>query len=263
MSAIKRIIIKKSIAINNIAINNAVNPTKDSQVPGIKRIIIKKKIVSSPTPVLIQVNSVPMDVAVGKNYKIVSINGEMKLIKNNQDTNTSIAEPIVIPNETVVSKPVVPKIKLIIKPKQVNIITNDIVPEVVQPEVVVVVKPVLLGEKLTIKEISKKLQSAIKTSNYHNIKELLLAGGQLSYNNFDGLESAAERGLVKVYEAIYTITKISEPILSDMIECAEDNNRKKLVTLLKGYIATGNVSKLDEIIHDDDVEDDAEYDTTE
>ena len=116
MSAIKRIIIKKSIAINNIAINNAVNPTKDSQVTGIKRIIIKKKVVSSPTPVPIQVNSVPTDVAVGKNYKIVSINGEMKLIKNNQDTNTSIAEPIVIPNETVVSKPVVPKIKLIIKP---------------------------------------------------------------------------------------------------------------------------------------------------
>ena len=153
MSVIKRIIIKKSIAINNIVINNAVNPTKDSQVTGIKRIIIKKKVVSSPTPVPIQVNSVPTDVAVGKNYKIVSINGEMKLIKNNQDTNTSIAEPIVIPNETVVSKPVAPKIKLIIKPKQVNIITNDIVPEVVQPEVVVfqevvVVKPVLLGESL-------------------------------------------------------------------------------------------------------------------
>jgi hypothetical protein len=259
MSAIKRIIIKKSIITTpkDTIINI---PIKDVPVPEIKRIIIKKKIVVSPKPIEPMVNSGPIDVAVGKNYKIISIGGEMKLIKNNLQTKPNL--PIAIPNETVVSNPVAPKIKLIIKPKQV--VASE-VPELVKQEEIVQeeVKPVAVVEKLTIKEINKKLQSAIKTADYPNIKKLLLDGGQLSYNNFDGLESAAERGLVKVYETIYTITKISEPILSDMLECAEDYNRKKLVSLLKGYIATGNYSKVDEIIHDDDVEDDTEYDSTE
>jgi hypothetical protein len=58
-------------------------------------------------------------------------------------------------------------------------------------------------------------------------------GGNIYYQNSDALENIAERGLVKVFQAIYSVMAIDKEIVADCIEAAEECNRVKVVEFLK------------------------------
>lgn len=218
-----------------------------SQTQPVKKVIIVNKggVPFKKIPVVQEQPKVtePIKPTVSNKYKIVIVNGVRKLVKTEETNAITIPEPI---------KPVAPKKTIIIVKKPVQPVVNEVVEDlpalepitpdtIAQPiaslteqQIVDVVKPLVEAPKadkeLTVDQL---LFRAIKGNRPDDVVKYIQMGGSIYYQNSDALENIAERGLVKVFQAIYTVTTIRKEIVEDCIEAAEEFNRKKVIEFLK------------------------------
>jgi len=239
---VKKIIVvnKGGVPVKKIPIVNTV----DAQVP----------VVSKPEPV---------KTTVSNKYKIVIVNGVRKLVKIEACEQTSVLAPVVSLVEPQLAKPVAPVKKTIVIVKKnlpvvsevtevlpalepVTPTTNALVvtqpfaslPVITEKEVVEIVKPLVEAPKASKKDdkeltVDQLLFRAIKGNRPDDVVKYIGMGGNIYYQNSDALENIAERGLVKVFQAIYSVMAIDKEIVADCIEAAEECNRVKVVEFLK------------------------------
>jgi hypothetical protein len=222
-----------------------------SQTQPVKKIIVVNKggIPIKKIPVVNIVDAQePVKTTVSNKYKIVIVNGVRKLVKIEDSEQTSVSAPVVSLVEPQLAKPI--KKTIIIVKKNLPVVnkvlevlpalepvtpTNNALPIITEKEVV---EPLVEAPKASKKDdkeltVDQLLFRSIKGNRPDDVVKYIGMGGNIYYQNSDALENIAERGLVKVFQAIYSVMAIDKEIVADCIEAAEECNRVKVVEFLK------------------------------
>jgi hypothetical protein len=227
-----------------------------SQTQPVKKIIVVNKggIPIKKIPVVNIVDAQePVKTTVSNKYKIVIVNGVRKLVKIEDSEQTSVSAPVVSLVEPQLAKPV--KKTIIIVKKNLPVVnkvlevlpalepvtpTNNALPFASLPIITEkeVVEPLVEAPKASKKDdkeltVDQLLFRSIKGNRPDDVVKYIGMGGNIYYQNSDALENIAERGLVKVFQAIYSVMAIDKEIVADCIEAAEECNRVKVVEFLK------------------------------
>jgi len=232
-----------------------------SQTQPVKKIIVvnkggvpvKKIPIVNTADAQVPVVSEPVKTTVSNKYKIVIVNGVRKLVKIEASEQTSVLAPVVSLVEPQLAKPVKKTIVIVKKNLPVQPVVSEVadvlpalepvtpvasLPVITEKEVVEIVKPLVEAPKASKKDdkeltLDQLLFRAIKGNRPDDVVKYIQMGGNIYYQNSDALENIAERGLVKVFQAIYSVMAIKKDILEDCIEAAKEYNRVKVVEFLK------------------------------
>ena len=111
--------------------------------------------------------------------------------------------------------------------------------EVIVARVLPVVHRRPLLDKLAQRDLNKKLRKALTGGRGDDVARLMEAGGSVAYQNYDGINTAAEKGKLKTFQGIFEKLDyrryIDGQLIRDLMEAAEEDGHNELHRYLSNY----------------------------
>ena len=111
--------------------------------------------------------------------------------------------------------------------------------EVIVPRVLPMVHRRPLLDKATQRDLNKKLRKALAGGRGDDVARLMEEGGSVAYQNYDGINTAAEKGKLKTFQGIFEKLDyrryIDAQLIRDLMESAEEEGHVELHRYLSNY----------------------------